>query len=150
MLWNPAFLHRTKELHIFTIMCFVALQLPFFCIFLQKFMIMLIVYQINPNGNNILFSIIVDFLKFHPSLALCSFRTCVTYPWISSYPFSILSFHWTIQPFTILPLPIFLQQKSNLICILTIKIIRLVHVTKCHTDFRYQSYINIVRLCTEI
>jgi hypothetical protein len=52
-------LHRTKELHIFTIMCFVALQLPFFCIFLQKFMIMLIVYQINPNRNNILFSITV-------------------------------------------------------------------------------------------
>jgi hypothetical protein len=61
MLWNLAFLHRTKELHIFTIMCFVALQLPFFCIFLQEFMIMLIVYQINPDGNNILFSIIVDF-----------------------------------------------------------------------------------------
>jgi hypothetical protein len=32
-------LHRTKELHIFTIMRFVALQLPFFCIFLQEFMI---------------------------------------------------------------------------------------------------------------
>jgi hypothetical protein len=73
MLWNPTFLHRTKELHIITIMSFVALQLPFFCIFLQEFMIMLIVYQINSDGNNILFSIIIDFLKFHPSLALCSF-----------------------------------------------------------------------------
>jgi hypothetical protein len=96
MLWNPSFLHRTKELHIFTIMHFVALQLPFFCIFLQEFMIMLIVYQINPDGNNILFSIIVDFLSFIPALYCVRFEHVLR---ILGFPATLSAFFPSIEQF---------------------------------------------------
>jgi hypothetical protein len=95
MLWNPAFLHRTKKLHIITIMSFVA-QLPFFCIFLQEFMIMLIVYQINSDGNNILFSIIVDFLSFIPALRYVRFEHVLH---ILGFPAPLSAFFPSIEQF---------------------------------------------------
>jgi hypothetical protein len=69
---------------------------PFFCIFLQEFMIMLIVYQINPDGNNILFSIIVDFLSFIPTLHCVRFEHVLR---ILGFPATLSAFFPSIEQF---------------------------------------------------
>jgi hypothetical protein len=96
MLRNPTFLHRINELHIITIVSFVALQLPFFCIFLSEFMIMLKVNQINPYRNNILFSIIVFFLSFIPALHCVRFEHVLH---IIGFPTPLSAFFPSIEQF---------------------------------------------------